>query len=91
MNTTDWYHLAVTVGSSGKNYQNGVLKSTLSDTGNPTTSITSNTSAKIATFWGLAGSFRFTGKIACVQFYTKELTEAEVLQNFNAQKGRFGL
>ena len=91
MNTTDWYHLAVTVGSTGKNYQNGVLKSTISNAGAPSTSITGNTTAKIATFWGNPGSFSFIGKIACVQFYTKELTEAEVLQNFNAQKVRFGL
>ena len=91
MNTTDWYHLAITVGSSGKNYQNGVLKSTISGTGNPATSITNNTSAKIASFWGRVNDFPFVGKMACMQLYTKELTEAEVLQNFNAQRGRFGV
>ena len=89
MNTTDWYHLAVTVGSTGKNYQNGVLKSTISNAGSP--SVTTSDTAKIATFWGNPGDFPFIGKIACVQFYTKELTAAEVLQNFNAQRGRFGI
>ena len=91
MNTTDWYHLAITVGSSGKNYQNGVLKSTISGTGNPATSIINNTSAKIASYWGRVNDFPFVGKLACMQLYTKELTEDEILQNFNAQRERYGL
>ena len=31
------------------------------------------------------------GKIAIIRLYNKKLTDAEVLQNFNALKGRFGL
>jgi len=30
-------------------------------------------------------------KVGCVQIYTKELSASEVLQNYNALKGRFGL
>ena len=33
----------------------------------------------------------FNGTIAAVQVYSKQLTGAEVLQNFNTQKARFGL
>jgi len=32
-----------------------------------------------------------TGKISIVQIYNRLLTQSEVLQNYNAQKGRFGL
>jgi hypothetical protein len=33
----------------------------------------------------------FTGRIAQVQMYNKALSAAEVLQNYNATKSRFGL
>lgn len=33
----------------------------------------------------------YYGKIAMVQFYSRALTQAEVLQNYNATKSRFGL
>ena len=33
----------------------------------------------------------YNGRICSLQFYTKSLTSSEILQNFNAQKGRFGL
>ena len=34
---------------------------------------------------------RYNGKIAIFQIYNKSLTSTEVLQNYNAQKSRFGL
>ena len=37
------------------------------------------------------GSYNLNGKIAIVQVYNRALTASEVLQNYNAQKGRFGL
>ena len=36
------------------------------------------------------GSY-FNGRIAIVQAYNRALTAAEVLQNYNALKSRFGL
>ena len=33
----------------------------------------------------------FKGKISSVQIYNRALTQTEILQNFNAQKSRFGL
>ena len=38
-----------------------------------------------------AGGGQFPGSIACAMLYNKSLTEAEVKQNYNALKGRFGL
>jgi len=37
--------------------------------------------------WG----WRFIGSVNVIRFYNRALTDAEVLQNYNAQKGRFGL
>jgi hypothetical protein len=37
------------------------------------------------------GNRNLDGKIAITQIYTKTLSEVEVLQNYNAQKSRFGL
>jgi len=40
---------------------------------------------------GLSGGQRFDGNIYRTSFYSKALSAAEVAQNFNAQKSRFGL
>ena len=37
------------------------------------------------------GTTVLNGKIGCTRLYSKALTAAEVLQNFNAQRGRFGI
>ena len=34
---------------------------------------------------------RFSGKIAIARIYNRALTAAEVLDNYNSHKGRFGL
>jgi hypothetical protein len=33
----------------------------------------------------------YNGKIACAYFYNRVLTAAEIAQNYNTQKSRFGL
>ena len=38
-----------------------------------------------------SGERWFIGKIPSVKIYNRDLSAAEVLQNFNAQKARFGL
>jgi hypothetical protein len=40
---------------------------------------------------GSANDFNFTGGIACVRVYNRALSATEVLQNYNALKGRFNL
>ena len=37
------------------------------------------------------GYDHFTGKVSNIQIYNRVLTTAEILQNYNATKGRFGL
>jgi hypothetical protein len=42
--------------------------------------------------WDAAwGNYYFNGKVYVGQIYNKSLSAAEILQNYNAQKGRFGL
>jgi hypothetical protein len=40
--------------------------------------------------WGYSGQY-FSGSIGSVKFYDKSLTAAEISQNFNALRGRYGL
>jgi len=83
--TNIWAHLAVTQSTSGwKIYLNGVLDNS---GGNQITA------AQGSGYIG--GSFqdseKFTGRISQVLFYNKELTAAEIKQNYHATKKRYGL
>ena len=72
-------------GSNMKFYRNGVLKRTTAATG---VLGTNNGAAIIGEY---AGSYRMNGKISAIRVYNRALTESEVLQNFNATRGRYGL
>lgn len=70
-----------------KSYMNGVYK-------NSYTSNTINTliGDNLSIAKGAYSSyFYFDGNIPSIQIYNRELTAAEVLQNFNALRGRFGI
>ena len=88
--STNWNLLTVTTvpGTNGwKCYMNGVLKS--QTTGDSTVSV-ANIQGGLTL--GRNSSSRYTnGKIAACQIYDTALTAAEILQNYNAQKSRFGL
>ena len=45
----------------------------------------------IGKFYEDENNYLFPGKIAVGRFYNKVLNQTEVLQNYNAQKSRFGL
>lgn len=71
-----------------KVYKNGVQGVLLSgDT--PTAALSINGNFWIGSFQ--AAAWFLDGNIPIVRFYNKELTQAEVVQNFNAQRYRFGL
>ena len=83
-----WTHLLMTVNPTiAKFYVNGVLNSSLSGTYNNTGTV-SDLNVGLD---NCCGSRYFKGKIAKSSIYNRELTSTEVLQNFNAIKGRFGL
>jgi hypothetical protein len=89
-----WYHIIGThervAGSSTiKIYVNGSLLS--STTVNPTSAVNDNTTnVSIGSRYD-GGTSVWNGKIATARIYTRTLSAAEVLQNYNATKGRFGL
>lgn len=91
--TTDvWYHLVLTVtNGSQKAYLNGVLTDSNSGfyDGSSNGSIGEHT---IGTYnrpgTGYGGYWK--GKIGSYRFYTSVLSQADVTQNFNARKSRYG-
>ena len=90
MTLNNWHHIVATRnGSSWVMYHNGVSVGT--GTTN-TTSLTLNNAFRIATFAsGSSGQYFFEGNMAIARMYNQSQTAAQVLQNFNAQKSRFGL
>ena len=87
-----WYHLTVTAdGTNTRFYLNAELKNTSSQGGggiasNPTLSVGSYVSSS-----GTPGVLFHSGNIAQVSIYNRALSAAEVSQNYEALKGRYGL
>jgi hypothetical protein len=86
-----WYHLAVSYNKSTTTvtfYKNG------QQVGSPNTSVTTLTlnpdNGGIGSDSGTGGRV-FSGKISNIQIYNRALSATEILQNYNALKGRFGL
>jgi hypothetical protein len=85
----EWFHFCVTRNSSTKKlkwYINGQLNQEY--TTSSSTFKKTNNGISIAS---LGGSYNMNGNITLSQIYNRALTATEVLQNYNAQKGRFGL
>ena len=80
-----WYHVA-TVMDSGttRHYVNGAQVATRTYT----SSLASTTTVMIG---AINNQHEVDGLIPMTRMYNKTLTAAEVLQNYNAQKSRFGL
>ena len=85
-----WYNTSVTYnGATVIQYLNGASQSSLSYVGTPTSS---NAGYRIARRWddGTAND-HINGLIPIVRVYNRALSATEILQNYNAQKARFGL
>ena len=83
-----WYHLLMTFdGINIKMYENSVLVKTISRPGDIRSS--SSRDITIGGSWGT--SEYHDGLISDVKLYNRALSAIEVLQNFNASKGRYGL
>ena len=82
-----WYNVVGTYdGSNMRIYVNGVLKNTTAQTG---TLATNSETAKIGTYQGT--NYNLTGRISNVSIYNRALSAAEITQNYNALRGRYGL
>ena len=81
------YYVATYDGSNVKVYRQGIYQDAKATTG------TVNIDSFIWQFGKHAesGGYMFNGLGGNIYLYNKALTAAEVLQNFNAQKSRFGL
>ena len=75
---------------TGKIYINGVKK--IEDDKDFNVTYQNSTAGNRIGEWGYSSFQRnFNGQIYSVQVYNRELSASEVLQNYNAQKQRFGL
>ena len=86
-----WQHILVTWDQVNlKLYKNGVLLNTVPTTfaSNGTFTTTNNLLIGVRQLGGVGP---FEGNIANVQIYNTSLSSTEVLHNYNALKGRFGL
>jgi len=93
----DWQYLTMVfdgtqTGNSNrlKCYINGNLLGVAYNGTIPSTSGPSNSVFSIGNSQGIGGNFS-DGNIAQVSIYNRALSASEVLQNYNATKGRFGL
>lgn len=89
-----WYHIVQVIDRNAGNlkfYVNGILRL---NTSTSNYSIITSSSIQIGQQGTNVSSIyarRLTGKIGGVKLYNKVLTQTEVLQNYNATKGRFQL
>jgi hypothetical protein len=85
-----WYNVTGTYnGSVLTQYLNGASQSTLNYAGTPSSS---GAGVRIARRWDTgAGADHINGQIPIVRVYNRALTATEILQNYNAQRSRFGL
>jgi len=84
-----WVQCVGSIGSVGqKVYLNGILESTVGNT----TFTSGNVNVTIAAGLVTGSPSNLLGaNVAITRIYNRQLTDAEVLQNYNATKGRFGL
>jgi len=82
----NWYHIIWTrTGSNITTYLNNVSRSTGTSSG----AVRVDRVGQVGTTGGL--SKNLPGNISSVRFYNKVLTQAEISQNYNALRGRFGI
>lgn len=86
ISNNQWYNFVMTYdGSTQTAYSNGV------SIGSLTRTLVNNSTNRFTLGDGYLYSSPFKGNIAIAQLYNRALTAAEVLQNYNATKSRFGL
>lgn len=86
--SSEWYSMTISWNSTAglsRVYVNGVLD----NTGNSQT-FSSNGNYAIGRSNGFSSSQYWYGNISTVKYYDDVLSDAEVLQNYNALKGRYG-
>ena len=96
LSNNTWYHVGFTYDKDGggsdelKFYVNAVVDGT-ADYSTILDSTTKAPGIGAGYIYNASPDSPFEGNIANVYIYSKELSSKEVLQNFNAQRGRFGV
>ena len=87
LSTDTWYHVVATneAGVGSKIYLNGALNGS----GSPINITSSISNLQIGYNTVQIGQY-FSGRISIVRIYNKNLSQDEVLQNYNAHKSRYG-
>jgi hypothetical protein len=91
MNTSNWYQVVGTFTTgSRKLYINGVLVNSDTQAG---TIATDTGGMSLGAYGGATGTngYFYNGSLAICRVYNRELSAAEILQNFNAMRGRFNV
>ncbi len=91
INTSSWAHIVGTYTSGARRlYINGNLVNSDSQTG---TIATNTNGISIGAYGGYNGGrgYYYNGEIGLVRVYNRALSAAEVRQNFNAIRGRYGV
>jgi hypothetical protein len=91
MTTTDWFQVVSTFATGdAKLYINASVVGTGTSTG---TIATNSGGMSVGVYGGFSGSrgYYYNGNLAICRVYNRVLTAAEISQNFNALRGRFGI
>jgi hypothetical protein len=85
----NWHFIAITISGTteARMYIDGSLNHSTSNTGSGIRTVQPNISIG---YWQNGGRY-LNGNVAQVSIYNRALTAAEVQQNFNALRGRFGI
>jgi hypothetical protein len=90
LSINNWYNVVLNFDGTSKNlYVNGLLYQTINNNGSFTN--TSNKNLLIGYYGDTSNGGYWSGNIAIGQIYNRALSQAEITQNYNSQKGRFGL
>jgi hypothetical protein len=83
-----WQHIAVTmIGTSVVHY----LNATANGTGTLSTTIGNDATQPLYVGYRVDGTTKMLGNYGSLQIYNIGLTATQILQNFNAQRGRYGI
>lgn len=87
--TNTWTYVTCSWLGGGESciYTNGVLRTSRTISSIPAT----NPSSTGRIGLGHSGPGSWNGKISTTQIYNRQLSEAEIIQNFNAYRGRYGI
>ena len=83
-----WHHIVASWDGSTKSiYVDGILRNSVSRSGNL---VTQTTDAAVGRFGGTTAGYYFGGYISKVALYSRGLNATEIKQNYNTTKTRFG-